>query len=329
MTRHTRPARSTSRSLSENERACRKKPLRSKEQAIEASSNASRPLRNRVVVMRPCSRRRACRIASGRLGSAPHARIPDTARRAAPQDRRPEPQGWVGQDRRSRPTWPRITPGRGRGSRSWTTIRRARACAGCKQRPADLPPSTASRRYEKKLGVTRAFALRTPPGTETSDRRHAGGGARRCSCPRLTRMPRIVVPVLPSDIDIHAASRASPTCCWPGRCIAPSGGWSSSPTVPAATPRPSDADAVPGEPAHPGGRGAARFAGLRAVSRTGMGIHEMKGALLQEDLDTWKPFVDWLEQRSGCGAARCRAAAQACRRDRRAVGGPATRTLRG
>jgi hypothetical protein len=30
-----------------------------------------------------------------------------------------------------------------------------------------------------------------------------------------------------------------------------------------------------------------------------MGIHEMKGALLQEDLDTWKPLVDWLEQRSG------------------------------
>jgi hypothetical protein len=29
-----------------------------------------------------------------------------------------------------------------------------------------------------------------------------------------------------------------------------------------------------------------------------MGIHEMKGALLQEDLDTWKPFIDWLEQRS-------------------------------
>jgi hypothetical protein len=29
-----------------------------------------------------------------------------------------------------------------------------------------------------------------------------------------------------------------------------------------------------------------------------MGIHEMKGALLQEDLDTWKPLVDWLEHRS-------------------------------
>jgi hypothetical protein len=25
----------------------------------------------------------------------------------------------------------------------------------------------------------------------------------------------------------------------------------------------------------------------------------MKGALLQEDLDSWKPLVDWLERRSG------------------------------
>jgi hypothetical protein len=25
----------------------------------------------------------------------------------------------------------------------------------------------------------------------------------------------------------------------------------------------------------------------------------MKGALLQEDLDSWKPLVEWLERRSG------------------------------
>jgi hypothetical protein len=34
----------------------------------------------------------------------------------------------------------------------------------------------------------------------------------------------------------------------------------------------------------------------------GMGIHEVKGALLQEDLDTWKPLVDWLEMRSSAAA---------------------------
>jgi hypothetical protein len=29
-----------------------------------------------------------------------------------------------------------------------------------------------------------------------------------------------------------------------------------------------------------------------------MGLHEMKGALLQEDLDTFRPLVEWLERRS-------------------------------
>jgi len=34
-------------------------------------------------------------------------------------------------------------------------------------------------------------------------------------------------------------------------------------------------------------------------AETGLGLHEMKGALLQEDLDTWTPLLDWLERRSG------------------------------
>jgi len=33
-------------------------------------------------------------------------------------------------------------------------------------------------------------------------------------------------------------------------------------------------------------------------AETGMGLHEMKGALLQEDLDTFRPLVEWLERRS-------------------------------
>jgi chromosome partitioning protein len=34
-------------------------------------------------------------------------------------------------------------------------------------------------------------------------------------------------------------------------------------------------------------------------AETGLGLHEMKGALLQEDLESWKPLVEWLERRSG------------------------------
>ena len=33
-------------------------------------------------------------------------------------------------------------------------------------------------------------------------------------------------------------------------------------------------------------------------AETGTGLHEMKGALLQEDLDTFRPMIEWLERRS-------------------------------
>jgi chromosome partitioning protein len=33
-------------------------------------------------------------------------------------------------------------------------------------------------------------------------------------------------------------------------------------------------------------------------AETGMGLHEMKGALLQEDIDTFRPLLDWLEKRT-------------------------------
>jgi hypothetical protein len=33
-------------------------------------------------------------------------------------------------------------------------------------------------------------------------------------------------------------------------------------------------------------------------AEVGMGLHEMKGSLLQEDVDTFRPLIDWLERRS-------------------------------
>jgi chromosome partitioning protein len=33
-------------------------------------------------------------------------------------------------------------------------------------------------------------------------------------------------------------------------------------------------------------------------AETGIGIHEMKGALLRDDLETWRPLTEWLDQRS-------------------------------
>jgi chromosome partitioning protein len=169
-----------------------------------------------------------------------------------------------------------------------------------RQRPADLPGIHGIAAFEKKLGVTRAFALRTPPGTEklVVD---TPAAVTPLQLPELTQDAHVIlVPVLPSDIDIHAASRAIADLLLAGRVHR------------------SERRLV--IVANRARRYTKAFATLMrfleslripvvAVLRDsqayvrsaecGMGIHEMKGALLQDDLDSWKPLVDWLEHRSG------------------------------
>jgi len=168
------------------------------------------------------------------------------------------------------------------------------------QRPADAPPIHGIAGYEKRLNVTRSFALRSPPGTD-----HVIIDT-PAALP-VTQMPEtvrdanaIIVPVLPSDIDIHAASR----------CIAD--------LLLVAKVHRSERRLV--IVANRARRYTKAFQALMrflqslripvaAVLRdsqayirsaeTGLGLHEMKGALLQEDLDSWKPLVEWLERRSG------------------------------
>jgi len=168
------------------------------------------------------------------------------------------------------------------------------------QRPAEAPPIHGIAGYERRLNVTRAFALRSPPGTERVV-------VDTPAALPATQMPEtvrdasaIIVPVLPSDIDIHAASR----------CIAD--------LLLVAKVHRSERRLV--IVANRARRYTKAFQSLMrflqslripvaAVLRdsqayirsaeTGLGLHEMKGALLQEDLDSWKPLLDWLERRSG------------------------------
>lgn len=169
-----------------------------------------------------------------------------------------------------------------------------------RQRPGDAPAIHGIAGYEKRLNVTRSFALRSPPGTEYVI-------VDTPAALPVTQMPEtvrdadaIIVPVLPSDIDIHAASR----------CIAD--------LLLVAKVHRSERRLV--IVANRARRYTKAFQSLMrflqslripvaAVLRdsqayirsaeTGLGLHEMKGALLQEDLDSWKPLVDWLERRSG------------------------------
>jgi chromosome partitioning protein len=168
-----------------------------------------------------------------------------------------------------------------------------------KIRPQDLPQIHAIAAYEKRLNVTRAFAHSAPPGTERIIV-DTPAALPSLQLPDAVRdASAIVVPVLPSDIDIHAASR----------CIADL-------LLVAKVHRSEKRLVIVANRARRYTKAyqslmrflqslripvAAVLRDSQAYVRsaeTGMGLHEMKGALLQEDLDSWKPLIDWLERRS-------------------------------
>jgi chromosome partitioning protein len=168
-----------------------------------------------------------------------------------------------------------------------------------KLRPAELPPIHGIAAFEKKLGVTRTFALRAPLGTE----RLIIDTPAAVTSLQMTELTNdasaIVVPVLPSDIDIHAASR----------CIADL-------LLVAKIHRSERRIVIVANRARRYTKAytslmrflqslripvAAVLRDSQAYVRSaecGMGIHEMKGSLLQDDLESWKPLIDWLERRT-------------------------------
>jgi chromosome partitioning protein len=178
-------------------------------------------------------------------------------------------------------------------------------------RPAELPAIHGIAAYEKKLGVTRAFALRTPPGTDTLVV-DTPAAVTPLQLPELTQDAHaVVVPVLPSDIDIHAASRAIADLLLVGRVHR-----SERRLVIVANRarrytkafsnlmRFLESMRIPV---------AAVLRDSQAYVRSaecGLGLHEMKGALLQEDLDSWKPLLEWLEHRSMSMPAQMESALQ-------------------
>jgi chromosome partitioning protein len=173
-----------------------------------------------------------------------------------------------------------------------------------KKRLQDQPPIHGIAAYEKNARVTRTFLLRVPAGTQrvVVD---TPAAVPAHDMPELVKgADAILVPVLPSDIDIHACSK----------CI--------SDLLLVAKVRRNEGRI--GVVANRVRRNTVVFNTLMRFLATlqipvittlrdsqnyvraaelGYGIHEMKPYLVREDTDSWQPLIDWLETRPPLGVA--------------------------
>jgi chromosome partitioning protein len=173
-----------------------------------------------------------------------------------------------------------------------------------KKREPAQPPIHVIAAYEKDSRTTRAFQLRVPErATHVVVDTPAAVEAQQL--PDITRdADKILVPVLPSDIDIHTCSR----------CIRDL-------LLVAKVRREDDRIGVIanrvkrntlayqslirflqtlGIPVVATIRDSQNYA--RAAEQ-GIGIHEMKSYLVRDDLEQWSPLVNWVERPSGKSSA--------------------------
>jgi chromosome partitioning protein len=173
-----------------------------------------------------------------------------------------------------------------------------------KKRLQDQPPIHGIAAYEKNARVTRTFMLRVPAGTQRVIV-DTPAAVPAHDMPELVKgADAILVPVLPSDIDIHACSK----------CI--------SDLLLVAKVRRNEGRI--GVVANRVRRNTVVFNTLMRFLATlqipvittlrdsqnyvraaelGYGLHEMKPYLVREDTDSWQPLIDWLETRPPLGSA--------------------------
>lgn len=167
-----------------------------------------------------------------------------------------------------------------------------------RKRPKNAPAVYGIAAYENNPRVTRTFALRIPPGIErvVVD---TPAAVIKHRLPELTRgATSVLVPVLPSDIDIHASAR----------CI-------SDLLLIAKVHRSERRLAVVANRVKRHTRAfqsLMRFldslripvVGVLADSQnyiraaeTGLGVHELKASQAKDDVASWQSIIDWIEER--------------------------------
>ena len=168
------------------------------------------------------------------------------------------------------------------------------------KRPANLPVIQGISAFEKNSRVTRSFQLRLPHDADCV----VVDTPAAVSAPDMPELVKdshaILVPVLPSDIDIHACSK----CISDLLLVAKVRRSENRIGVIANRARRNTLAlgallrflATLGIPVITTLRDSQNY--LRAAE-SGHGIHEMKTYLAREDLDSWQPLIAWLEERTG------------------------------
>ena len=167
-----------------------------------------------------------------------------------------------------------------------------------KRRAADLPPIHGICAYERNARVTRSFLLRLPPGTDRVIV-DTPAAVTAQEMPQLVRgADAIIVPVMPSDIDIHTASKCIADLLLVAKVrrsdhrIAVVANRTRRNTLVLATLlRFLDTLHIPVVTTLRDSQNYARAA------QYGHGVHEMKSYRLREDVESWRPLIEWIETR--------------------------------
>ena len=165
-----------------------------------------------------------------------------------------------------------------------------------KKRQASQPKIHLISAFERDLRTTRAFQLRVPEDT-TRLIVDTPAAVDPHQLPELTRTAdKILVPVLPSDIDIHACSR----CVQNLLLIAKVGRDDNRLGIIANRVR-RNTNIYQSLVRFLGTLGIPIVATLRdsqnyvRAAEMGLGLEEMKHHLVEEDVESWQPLLQWLE----------------------------------
>jgi chromosome partitioning protein len=165
-----------------------------------------------------------------------------------------------------------------------------------RKRQAAQPPIHIIAAFEKDPRTTRSFQLRVPAGS-THVILDTPAAVEPHLLPQLTREAgKIIVPVLPSDIDIHACSR----CIRDLLLVAKVRREDNRIGVVANRIRRNSATyqslirflQTLGIPIVATLRDSQNY--LRAAE-LGVGVHEMKSYIVREDIEEWRPLIEWIE----------------------------------